>query len=91
MDIKTATEAVGFFGTLKEAKDRFTGKAEIRNLQAQLAEKTQQLNETNSGLDSLGLSSTDLAIIGISLVAIVAIIAMAVVAANRGHSRLVAA
>jgi hypothetical protein len=79
MDLKTAGEAVGLLGTLKEVKDKFTGKAEIKDLQAQLAEKDQRLAAANVGLDAFGLSSEDLAIIGISVVAIVAIIAIAVV------------
>jgi hypothetical protein len=79
MDLKTASETVGLLGTLKEVKDKFTGKSEIKDLQAQLAEKDRQLMAANVGLDALGLSSEDLAIIGISVVAIVAIIAIAMV------------
>jgi hypothetical protein len=82
MDLKTTSEAVGLLGTLKEVKDKFTGKAEIKDLQEQLAEKDQQLKAANVGLDALGLSSEDLAVIGISVVAIVAIIAIAVVVAK---------
>lgn len=48
-------------------------------LRAQLDKKERQLQEANSPLDALGLSSQDLAIIGISAVAVVAIIAIAVV------------
>lgn len=88
MDLNTAKEAVGFLGALKEIKDKVTGKTEIRDLQAQLAQKTQELSGPSPALDSLGLSSTDLAIIGISLVAIVAIIAMAMVAANHSTTRI---
>jgi len=79
MDFKSASEAVGLLGKLKEVKDNLTGKAEIMELRAQLDKKERQLQETNSPLDALGLSSEDLAIIGISAVAIVAIIAIAVV------------
>ena len=79
MDLKSASEAVGLLGKLKEVRDSFTGKAEILKLRAQLDKKEQQLQEANSPLDALGLSSQDLAIIGISAVAVVAIIAIAVV------------
>jgi len=82
MDLKSASEAVGLLGKLKEVKDNFTGKAEIKDLRAQLAEKEQQLEAANGGMDALGLSSQDLAIIGISAVAIVAIIAIVVVVAK---------
>jgi hypothetical protein len=80
MDFKSASEAVGLLGKLKEVKDNLTGKAEIKELRAQLEKKEQQLQETNSPLDGLGLSYQDLAIIAISAVAIVAIIGIAVVA-----------
>ena len=82
MDFKTTSEAVGLLGTLKEVKDKFTGKTEIKELQAQLAEKNQQLEAANGGPDAFGLSSEELAILAISVVAIVAIIAIAVVAAK---------
>jgi len=77
MDFKTAGEAVGLLGTLKEVKDKFTGKAQINALEEQFAKKDQQLGAANAGLDAFGLSSEHLAIIGISVVAIVAIIAIA--------------
>ncbi len=82
MDIKSASEAVGLLGTLKEVKDKFTGKSEIKDLQAQLAEKNERLKAAHVGFDTLGLSSEQLAIIAISAVAIVAIIAVAMVVAK---------
>jgi len=73
------SDAIGLLGKAKELADKFTGKVEIRELRARLAEKEQQPEAANVGLDALGLSSEDLAIIGISVVAIVAIIAIVVV------------
>jgi hypothetical protein len=80
MDLKTMSEGVGLLGTLKEVRDKFTGKAEIKDLQGQLAEKTQQLEAVNVGPCAFGLSSEELAIIAVSVVAIAAIIAITVVA-----------
>jgi hypothetical protein len=56
LDLKNASEAVGLLGKLKEVKDNFTGKAEIKELQAQFAEKEQQLEASPPKIwPSLGL------------------------------------
>ncbi len=78
MDIKSAAEAVGIIARLKEIKDQFTGNAEIKGLRAQLTAKEQQLE----ALYVPGLSSQDLAVIGISAITIVAIIAILVIVAK---------
>jgi hypothetical protein len=86
MDIKGASEAVGLLGSVKELKDKFTGKTEIRDLEgqvaelkAQLQEKDQEQQKVNAKANSLGFSINEFAIVGISAVAIVAIIAIIVI------------
>ena len=85
MDFKSAGEAVGLLGSMKELKDKFTGKTEIRDLEGQVVELKAQIEEKDrelqkaTGSSSLDFTPNEFAIIGISAVAIVAIIAIIVI------------
>ena len=86
MDFKSAGDAVGLLGSMKELKDKFTGKTEIRGLEeqvaqlkAQIEEKDRELEKANAGGSSLDFTANQFAIIGLSAVAIVAIIAIIVI------------
>ena len=80
MDLKTIAEGIGLLGKVKELSDRVTHKDEIRGLEAEVASKDEQLGAAESAFESLGLSSEQLAMIAITLVAVAAIVAIAALA-----------
>jgi hypothetical protein len=80
MDLKNIAEGIGLLGKAKEFSDRITHKDEIRVLEAEVASKDEQLRAVSSALEPLGLSSEQLAMIAITLVAVVAIMTIAAVA-----------
>lgn len=79
MDLKAIAETAGVLGKAKELVDKITHKDEIRVLEGELADKNQQLDAAKLAPEPFGLSSEELAIIGIAVVAIVAIVTIAVV------------